>query len=354
MTNKLSLLALLFGSLAFTAIAPGCLGGAPGASGEDSGDDTDAVKQCAAGATVKGIDVSYYQGNINWTSVKNAGYAFAWARVSDGTGTIDSKFQSYWPAMKSAGLVRGVYQFFRPEDSISGQANIMINDVDFQDGDLPPVLDVEVTDGVSSSKIVSGIKQWVELVQAGTGRKPMVYTAPGFWNGISGASSIGSITDLWVANWGTSCPTMANGYSTWQFWQTADSGSVPGISAGGVDHDVFNGSLSDLVAYAKANSGDNGDNGSGGAGGSSTSSSGNGGAGGDTSTSVSSTVASSSSASSTSSTSSGGGTPCSSDGDCNPGDDGSGLRCVSHQCVPGCNYSWECPGNTTCHNHQCQ
>lgn len=253
-----------FFAATFAALA-GCLASSDGGAGESSQDGADAVRKCADGPTTKGIDVSYYQDSIDWQKVKSAGYAFAFARVSDGTGFLDPQFQTYWAGMKQAGMVRGVYQFFRPEDDPIAQADLLIKNTTFEPGDLPPVLDVEVTDGVSSSKIVSRIQSWVQHVAQATGMKPMIYASPGFWNGVSGASKIGGATDLWVANWGASCPTMANGYSDWRFWQTADSGDVPGIPAGGVDQDVFNGSLSDLLAFANASSGSGGAGGSGGA-----------------------------------------------------------------------------------------
>src|SRR2546430_17038105 len=100
--------------------------------------------------------------------------------------------------------------------------------------------------------MAKSIEPWVARVTQATGRTPLIYTPPGFWNAYSKLLPIAQNTDLWVANWGASCPTMANGYAAWKFWQTADSGSVPGINAGGVDHDVFNGSIDDLRAYANA------------------------------------------------------------------------------------------------------
>ncbi len=109
------------------------------------------------------------------------------------------------------------------------------------------MLDVEVTDGVAVSTIVSNMNKWIAHVAAAIGRRPMVYTAPYFW------SQLGSPTvaaDLVVANWGPSCPTVPGGWSDWSAWQYADNGSVSGIS-GAVDLDEFNGSLTALQNYAR-------------------------------------------------------------------------------------------------------
>ncbi len=199
--------------------------------------------------SVKGIDVSYYQGTINWTSVKNAGYSFAFARVSDGTGTIDSKFAANWSGIKSAGMVRGVYQFFRPNQDAAAQANLLLSKIGtLGAGDLPPVIDVEVTGGVSGSTVVSQVKIWLDIVRKATGKTPIVYTAKYFWDALPNTSSLGPVT-LWVANWGVSSPALPNLWSTWTFWQYSATGSVPGIS-GDVDMDYFNGDITALKTLA--------------------------------------------------------------------------------------------------------
>src|SRR5690242_4540926 len=110
----------------------GCLNtvdeGATMAAGEISTTETEALTaKCSGGNTVKGIDVSYYQGSINWNAVKNDGVKFAFIRVSDGTGYIDSKFSSNWSGAKNAGILRGAYQFFRSDEDPIRQADILIN-----------------------------------------------------------------------------------------------------------------------------------------------------------------------------------------------------------------------------------
>jgi lysozyme len=204
------------------------------------------LRRCAAGATLKGVDVSFYQGNVSWSKVRRSGHRFAFARVSDGTRFPDSKFHTNWLGMRRAGLVRGVYQFFRPGQSAHAQANLMIAKLHaaggLKAGDLPPVLDVEVTDGHSASFVVARAKQWLSYVEAKTGHRPIVYTAA-FMSSVLGGHLGGY--RLWVANFGVSCPTLPSGWSHWQFFQNSDRGRVPGIS-GGVDTDVFNGNLTHL------------------------------------------------------------------------------------------------------------
>lgn len=232
----------------------GC--GAPATENETAPDDEfdpgslaqlqSGVTVCARGSTLPGIDVSYYQGAINWAQVKGAGIKFAIIRVSDGTGFMDPKFESNWAGSKAQGVVHGTYQFFRPGQSATAQADIVINNlrkVGFGAKDIPPVLDVEVTDGQSNDKIAAGIRTWVSRVTAALGRKPLVYTSPGFWSSRGNPTIKG--TSLWVAHWGVSCPNAPSTWPGWEFWQYSATGRVPGI-VGDVDLDKFNGTLAEL------------------------------------------------------------------------------------------------------------
>src|SRR3569832_221660 len=84
------------------------------------------ARVCASGATTMGVDVSYHNGTINWTSVKNAGYEFAFIRISDGTGFHDPMFATNWAGAHAAGLARGIFQFFRPNQDVAAQADMVI------------------------------------------------------------------------------------------------------------------------------------------------------------------------------------------------------------------------------------
>jgi|GEM_PF-757414 len=232
------------------AAAAGC-GGSPDGNAEKVGWTSDPVVVCAGGSTVKGVDVSTYQGAVDWGQVHGAGIDFAITRVSDGTGTLDGTFATNWKGIKAAGMVRGVYQFFEGTQSGTAQADLLVSQVNaaggFQAGDIPPVADVEVLDGASGSQLVSNLAAWVSEIEAKMGVTPIIYTAPGFWNGLPNNTQFGAET-LWVANWQVSCPDTPSGWSSWKFWQYDDgqtTPNVPGIS-GAVDKDEFNGSLAQL------------------------------------------------------------------------------------------------------------
>jgi lysozyme len=217
-----------------------------------TGNSGEALTVCAAGPTVKGVDVSVYQGTVNWKSVKASGRAFAFARVSDGLDYPDSKFDTNWAGIKAAGLLRGAYQFFRPGQDPTKQADMFVAKMGtLGEDDLPPVMDMEVTDGQSPATIQAHMKTWLARVELKTGRKPLIYTAA-FMSGNVGNGFTGY--PLWVANYGATCPLMPANFTSWKFWQSSSTGSVSGIS-GDVDLDEFNGNLTALTKLANPGGG---------------------------------------------------------------------------------------------------
>jgi lysozyme len=223
----------------------------------DEHDDTEVegtprVRVCADGATTKGIDVSKWQGTIDWGKVKTAGYAYAFIRVSDGANTKDAKFDANWAATKSVGIIRGAYQFFRPSQSVTAQANLMIDKIGtYTPGDLPPVIDVEDDGGLAPSTVASRVRQWVDLVKAAVGVEPIIYTGKYFWRDEVGSPASFAPNPLWIAQYTSLCPDIPAPWAKWTFWQYTDSGSVPGI-AGPVDTNRFNGTLAQLQAFAQS------------------------------------------------------------------------------------------------------
>jgi lysozyme len=209
-----------------------------------------AAPVCPGPSIVKGVDVSTYDGVVDWPTVKGAGIAFAFARISDGTTHPDDRFAANWPGMKSAGIVRGAYQYFRASEDPVAQANLVVSALTSAGGlvagDLPVVADVETADGQTSAVIETKLKTWLGAIEKATGKQPLIYTSVGTWPVTSNAFA--GYT-LWVANYGVTCPAMPTGWSKWLFWQTSATGTTKGIPIKG-DLDDFNGTLADLLAFA--------------------------------------------------------------------------------------------------------
>jgi lysozyme len=124
---------------------------------EPVGHSSSAITVCAAGAVVQGVDVSDYQGTVDWPTVKSSGIDFAIARISDGS-YLDTEFSTNWSGMKSAGLVRGAYQYFEPGEDPSTQASIVVSAVGVLGaGDLPVTADMETTGGQTPATVAANL-----------------------------------------------------------------------------------------------------------------------------------------------------------------------------------------------------
>lgn len=210
---------------------------------------------------VQGIDVSHWQGGINWTSVRNAGIQFAWIKATEGTGYKDDRFNTNYPAAYHAGVIRGAYHFARPDISSGAtQANYFVNNGGAWSRDnltLPGVLDIEhnpygaMCYGRTTTQMRNWINDFYTTYKSRTGRDVVIYTTASWWNTCTGNwTGMSAKSPLWVAHWtSASSPTIPSGFPTWTVWQYTSTGSVAGVS-GNVDRNQFNGSRARLLALA--------------------------------------------------------------------------------------------------------
>jgi GH25 family lysozyme M1 (1,4-beta-N-acetylmuramidase) len=195
----------------------------------------------AEAAPSRGIDVSSWQGRINWSAVAGSGISFAYVRAGEGAASADAAFHANWTGAKAAGITTGAYLFFHPAADPVSQANVLLQQlrsVNFQYGDLLPAIDVEVTDNRPAASIVSSLQVLISAVQWSIGSLPVIYTSPAWWDGHVSSSRF-TADPLWVANWGVASPSLpASGWggNGGRIWQYTDAGSAPGIG-GAVDMD---------------------------------------------------------------------------------------------------------------------
>src|SRR5688572_10421477 len=176
----MSIRALLFPVVAALAVACAPDSGADEEPWEEVAAQEGALRVCADAATVDGIDVSYWQEKIDWAKVATTTTRFAFVRVGYGADFLDPRFAENWAGAKSAGLVRGLYHYFRPDHDAAEQAQLVIDALaadPIGPSDLPAVLDVEESKGLSSSAVRARMKTWLSLVEAATGKRPIIYTA---------------------------------------------------------------------------------------------------------------------------------------------------------------------------------
>ncbi|WSV65602.1 GH25 family lysozyme [Streptomyces sp. NBC_01013] len=207
-------------------------------------------------ASQAGIDVSHYQGTINWSSVKSAGIQFAYIKATESTTYKDPNFSANYLHAYQSKVIRGAYHFARPNlSSGAAQATYFAGNGGAWSRDnltLPGMLDLE---GGCYSKSTSAMQSWIldfyNTYKAKTGRDVVIYTSPSWWNTCTGGwSGMSARSPLFVAHWtSASSPSIPSGFPYWTFWQYTDSGSVSGIS-GAVDRDRFSGDSSRLLALA--------------------------------------------------------------------------------------------------------
>jgi GH25 family lysozyme M1 (1,4-beta-N-acetylmuramidase) len=215
------------------------IGPIPGPGGSSPGTPIAATCAPGAGTPAEGIDVSEFQGTIDFAEVAKAGVSFVFARADAGL-TADPNYATYKANATSAGLLFGAYQFFEPSQDPVAQAQRFLSDAALGPGNLFPALVVETTGGLSPSELEQHVASWLATVQAALGVKPLIYTAKAFWNPSVQPGLAAQGYPLWVANWEVSSPTLPSEWSSWAFWQYKDNGTVSGIS-GPVDRDRFNG-----------------------------------------------------------------------------------------------------------------
>ena len=199
-----------------------------------------------ANFSIHGIDVSKYQQRINWEAVKemeveDVRIGFVFIKATEGLGNMDGYFRRNWEKAAETGLPRGAYHFFIAPKSGAEQAENFIRRVDLQPGDLPPVLDVEQTYGVSAEKLQKEVKAFLERVETHYGVKPIIYTNVDFYERYLKADF--NNYPLWVAHYlKKDRPRITR---NWAFWQYSETGNVNGIR-GKVDFNVFNGDSTDF------------------------------------------------------------------------------------------------------------
>jgi len=214
-------------------------------------------------ATVPGIDVSYWDSGIDWPKVRATGQRFMFTKATEGDFYADPTFPTNWSGAKAAGLLRGAYHFFRCNVDPKKQAKKFIDYVKKtgDNGELPPVLDLESNDGQTKDKVISRAKTWLDEVEKAFGRKPIIYSGQYFLQDYlseagGGPPSWAKDYPLWLAQYPNTYvegqkPYLPRGWFNWTIWQYSEKGRVNGINAS-VDMDVFNGTLEELYKFAKA------------------------------------------------------------------------------------------------------
>lgn len=212
----------------------------------------------------KGIDVSHYQGDINWAQVYGEGYRFAFAKATEGDHRppviIDPYFTVNMNEGVHAGLLMGAYHLAHPEmnDAVDeAQFFVSIAGPYLREGYLRPFLDLEqeIVNEVIGEKgedegrkyLSNWVVTWISTVEEETGVESIIYV--GSYTAKNYLNDAIARYNLWIANYNYDPPDIPSGelgiWDSWDFWQYSDQGYVPSISVD-VDLDLFNGNIQRL------------------------------------------------------------------------------------------------------------
>ena len=197
--------------------------------------------------TVRGIDISHYQGEIEWDQVRGQGISFIYMKATQGDSLVDEEFSDNWASAAGQGVARGAYLFYDFCKPAAAQAKNFIQNVPADPEALPPAVDFEIAPHCATlpskkafGKIYAALKKKLEQAY---GKAPILYMPYSLYaKYLKGAKSSAAI---WIRDVGRPPQT-----GDWALWQYADRGTVGGI-AGEVDLDVLNGGPEALAALIK-------------------------------------------------------------------------------------------------------
>ncbi|TIT36310.1 MAG: muramidase [Mesorhizobium sp.] len=201
---------------------------------------------------VHGVDVSRWQGDVNWEKLRAQGANFAYIKATDGGDHLDPMFMKNWRGAQAAGLKRGAYHFFYWCRTAGEQADWFIRNVPKVDGALPPVIDVE-WNGDSScqrrpsrEKVLEKMQVFMDKLERHYGQRPIIYTSPDFYRD----NLRGAFPDypFWLRAVARH-PSKVYPDRKWLFWQYSGSGLSHGVT-GRIDLNVFHGDERQWRAWA--------------------------------------------------------------------------------------------------------
>ena len=200
-----------------------------------------------------GIDISRHQGEIKWDSLAEIteGVPITFAFATRGVLVQDPFFEPNWKKLKEKNILRGAYHYYDVNKNSSEQASNFLKTVRLEEGDLPPVLDVEdIPSEQSLDRLKKGLLTWLKIVEDAYQIKPIIYSNDAYFIHHISDLDLSSYT-IWTANYNWIEKPL---HKQWMFWQFSKHGIIKGINQNFVDLNVFNGDLSKLKEITLKNS----------------------------------------------------------------------------------------------------
>ncbi|PBJ13823.1 glycoside hydrolase family 25 protein [Flavobacterium sp. ACN6] len=194
---------------------------------------------------VIGIDVSEFQGKVDWEEVEildeKYPVQFVFIRATAGNDRVDRQFKKNWEGAKENKIMRGAYHYYRPNENSIEQADLFIKTVKLQTGDLPPVLDIErLPKNQSLDSLKKGLKRWLTKVEKHYQVRPIIYSGERYYSDFLKEEFSEYL--FWIANYNFYREKIED---DWLFWQFTEKASLPGIKHR-VDVNIYNGDIEQL------------------------------------------------------------------------------------------------------------
>ena len=220
---------------------------------------------------VHGVDVSYWEPKVDWRSLRAQGFRFALIRATSGTGYVDPKFSEHWAGAGAAGILRGAYHYLFGGEDARKQAELFIDTVGADKGELPPIVDLEdkFNENVPNRKLMQTCKAFLDIIEPAFGRTPMVYSRKTYLEphvSINGkAPTWAKDYELWIAQYpfdfdpsrmpNVNMPKQPSGWKDWNFWQYSESAILEGVTNDfnqptAIDLNWFRGTEAELFQFA--------------------------------------------------------------------------------------------------------
>lgn len=199
------------------------------------------------GYDIRGLDISHYQGDIDWERLRNASInndpiRFIFIKSTEGESLMDENFNLNFHQAHKNDFIRGTYHFFVPDVDPVKQARFYLRQVHLEPGDLPPVLDVEQIGKCTPEQLRRNVRKWLDVVEKHYGVTPILYTSYKFRLAYLSGEEFARYP-YWIAHYYVQ---ELEYKGKWCFWQHTDCGRVQGIN-GYVDCNIFNGTLQELL-----------------------------------------------------------------------------------------------------------
>lgn len=195
---------------------------------------------------VQGVDVSYYQGTVDWDALYEQGITFAFLKATEGVSHGDTSFAENWANALTSNVYVGAYHYYRFEEDGAAQAEHFIETVPYTENTLPPVVDVELYDSLTeepdTDETVENLQEMLETLESYYGVKPILYVATNCY--LLYAQYFEGEYPIWISNY------YYEPYIDWTFWQYTDEGALDGYDGDqqNIDLNVYAGSFSEFLA----------------------------------------------------------------------------------------------------------